>query len=92
LLLTPGGVLEVVASGIGPTALRLLEMTDTTIIFTRGCDRVRVLLDGVEYTYGLLPDRVAIRVVPTAVVGATPARPEPRGPEPMWDRELDGFL
>ena len=89
LLLAPDEKLELIAFGAQPTALRVVEASDTTVIFTEGCDRVRVVLDGVAYDHEH-PDRVRIGVVPTRARDSTPDRPVRPRPEPMWDRELDG--
>ena len=88
LLLAPGEKLEMVATGL-QTALRVVEATDTTVIYTEGCDRVRVILDGVTYDHEY-PGRDRIGVVPTLAEAAVPTRPMGTGPEPMWDRDLDG--
>src|SRR4051794_28778785 len=89
LLLAPDEKLELIASGIRPTALRVVEASDTTVIYTEGCDRVRVVLDGVAYDHEL-PDRERIRVVPSRGRVSAPDGPVRTGADLMWDRELDG--
>jgi hypothetical protein len=80
-LLTPDEKLDIAAgAGPGPPSLRVVEAGETTLIYTEGCNRVRVTQGGSTHD---------LRPVDEAVPPA--ARPVPRSDDPMWDRDLDSF-
>jgi hypothetical protein len=61
--------------------LRVVESDDRTLIFVEDCSAVCVIRDGVSHELGLetIAETSETQVLPTR-----------RGPDPMWDRDLDG--
>ncbi len=75
--LDPDGSLEVIArTGTSPS-LRVVEASETTLVYTEGCDTICVVQGGV------------LRLLEPSGPDPTPIAP-PREPDPMWDRDLDG--
>ncbi|WP_406698043.1 hypothetical protein V5E97_04235 [Singulisphaera sp. Ch08] len=81
-LLAPNEKVEIVASGNSEfPSIRVVEASDTTLIFTEGCEEVRVTQDGTTQT-----------LLPLFEAGVLPVRPARRDGDLMWDRDLDGLV
>ena len=59
---------------------RMVEASDTTLVYTEGCDRVDVIQDDVIH-----------ELLPVYDIEAMPARSTPMADNPMFDRDLDMF-
>ena len=80
-LLGPDEKLEIIAITAGETAnFRMVEAMDTTLIYTEGCDKVRVIQD--DTTHDLLPV-YDFEVEPVRSTGTTD--------NPMFDPDLDTY-
>src|SRR5437773_1841049 len=78
-LMTPDETVEVIVpAGPGMPSLRVVEASDTSLVYTKGCDRVWVVQDGITH-----------ELLPVFAVAAVPVRPAHWDDDLIWDRDLD---
>jgi hypothetical protein len=80
-LLGPEEKLEIIARTAGENAsFRMVEAIDATLIYTEGCDKIRVIQD--DTTHDLLP---------VYEIEVEPVRSMHRTDNPMFDPDLDMY-
>ena len=81
-IMEPGEKIEVVArSGPAGPNLRVVEASDSLLVYTEGCDRIRVIQAGIAHDLQSAYE-----------VTAAPLRLTYRDGHPMWDRDLDSYM
>lgn len=80
-LLGPDEKLKIIARATDDNAVfRMVEASDTTLIYTEECDRLCVIQDGMTH-----------ELLPVYAIEAVPVGSAPMALDPMFDRDLDTF-
>lgn len=80
-LLGPDEKLKIIASATADNAVfRMVEASDTTLIYTDECDRLCVIQDGMTH-----------ELLPVYAIETVPVRSAREADNPMFDRDLDMF-